>query len=479
MTDESQHSLSYNWGEVTKYVPDIRSNELVTRVRWFINMRWFAILVCVGGTAAAFADIVPAQLNPYFFGATAAFLVVANLTYTLIGRNLFGKPNRRGELKILLIVQMLLDFSALSFLTYACGSVETPIITIFMAHIILATLFFRHRNALIIVSSAWFFASLPLVLEWSGLIPVLSIFGGEFKTMVTQSSQVTGAFVVCIGGAFFVCWYLVNAISRSLKIRELQLEDAYAMLLKMDKEKTQATVRATHELKAPFAAIKSYVYTLRDGYAGELPEKAHKVVSRIGDRCDQLTDKIADIIHLSNLRTLVVTDMNLVPVDVVALLDDEVREGALTGAPRGVAVSLESGQNMPLFVMGSAPHLKTLFSNLIRNAVTYSPDHSRVTIGIDTDGKRASVRVEDEGIGIPEKNLKKIFDEHFRSKNAVAHNANGTGLGLSMVKEIVRLHGADIQVQSTLGKGSRFTVNFDIVDPQQERDEHGEHSSNR
>ncbi len=471
MTDDTQHSLSYNWGEVTKVVPNIRSHELVARVKWFITWRWLAILVCAAGTVAILADVVPAQLNPLFFGATTGFLAIANLMYTVIGRNLFGKPQRRRELRLLLIFQMLLDFVALGFLTYTCGSVETPLVTVFMAHIILATLFFRHRTALVVVGSAWFFAALPLVLEWARVIPVLSIFGGEFKRMVTSSTQVTFGFVICIGATFFFCWYLVNEISRSLKLRELQLEDAHRMLLRMDREKTQATLRATHELKAPFAAIKSYVYTLKDGYAGELPEKAHAVVSRIGDRCDQLTEKITDIIHLSNIKTLVVTDMNLAAVDLVPIVADEAREGALAGEPREIDVIFAPEEGRAIHVMGSPVHLKTLFSNLIRNAVNYSRDKGRVDVSVAVADKRVSVAVADQGIGIPEKNLDKIFDEHFRSKNAVAHNANGTGLGLSMVKEIVRLHGADIQVESTVGKGSCFTVNFDLV----ERKQGGEH----
>ena len=104
------------------------------------------------------------------------------------------------------------------------------------------------------------------------------------------------------------------------------------MLIKIDKEKTQSTLLATHELKAPFAAIKSYIYTLRDGYCGELPEKAQAVVVRIGDRCDQISNRITDIIHLSNLRTLVVTDMRLVPVDLMAIVAEEAREGALSAS---------------------------------------------------------------------------------------------------------------------------------------------------
>ena len=131
----------------------------------------------------------------------------------------------------------------------------------------------------------------------------------------------------------------------------------------------------------------------------------------------------------------------------------------------------------PIYIMGSYSHLKTLFSNLIQNAVNYCRDNTgRVVISIESTSKKVAVSVQDNGIGIPKENLDKIFDDHFRSKNAVAHYAGGTGLGLSMVKEIVVLHGASIQVESIVGRGSSFTVRFDIIEAKQERNNHGEHT---
>jgi signal transduction histidine kinase len=476
---EKKGSVFFDWGAVTTYTPDLRSHELVARVKWFISMRWLAISACAVGLVAIVLDVVPASIEPLYFGATVGFLSVSNLVYTVIGRNLFGDKARQQELRILLVVQMMVDFFALSFLTYSLGSIETPIATLFMAHIILATLFFSRLTALAIAGAAWLFASLPLVLEWAGVVPVLSIFDSQFKAVASADYKITFGFVLASGGVYFFCWYLVSEISRSLKLRELQVEEAYRMMVEMDKEKTQSTHRATHELKAPFAAIKSYVYTLRDGYCGPLPDKAEKVVTRIGDRCDHLSEKITDIIHLSNLRTLVVTDMNLAPVDLVAVLSEEAEEGALLGKPRGVEVRNLAADHPPVHIMGSHAHLKTLFSNLVRNGVQYAADdHGLVEISLETRARGVDVTIRDNGIGIPEESFDNIFVEHFRSKNAVAHHANGTGLGLPIVKEIARLHGASITVTSTVGKGSSFEVSFDVVEAHQGGD-YGEHTDNR
>lgn len=460
--------------------PDLRSSELVERVRWFINMRWLAVLACCIGTLASLLDIFPIHQEPLFFVIATLFLAVSNLFYTFFAYRLSNRQKDEHKVQVFLVTQMFGDFMALSLLAYALGSIETPVLTLFMAHIILATLFFSRRGSLAIITAAWLFASIPLILEWAGIIPTFSILDGSFKQTVSDSFLITSGFVAGIGGVFFICWYLVSEISSSLKLRERQLEDAFEMLVRVDREKTQATLRATHELKAPFAAIKSYVYTLRDGYCGELPDKAQKVVSRIGDRCDQLTKKITDIIHLSNLKSLGPMGMTRMQVDLSRLLAEQCREAGLIGEPRGVKVKNRAERVGPVYVVGSKPHLETLFSNLLRNAVTYSYDKGEVEVSMDQESSRVSVHILDQGIGIPEQNLAKIFEEHFRSNNAVAHHPNGTGLGLPIVKEIVHLHRATMHVESKVGNGTKFSVSFNIsTASKHEGESHGQNSHHR
>jgi two-component system phosphate regulon sensor histidine kinase PhoR len=166
--------------------------------------------------------------------------------------------------------------------------------------------------------------------------------------------------------------------------------------------------------------------------------------------------------------------MHLAPVDLITIISEEAREGALIGRSRKIRVINLTEKHPPAFVMGSQSHLKTLFSNLIRNAINYSNDKTgRVVVSIESISQKIAVSVQDNGIGIPKENLDKIFDDHYRCKNAVDHYPSGTGLGLSIVKEIVFLHGASIQVESIVGRGSSFTVRFNIVEAKQERNNHG------
>lgn len=449
---------------------ELRAREMADRLHWFVVTRWWAVLLCLTATLVAFLQWLPARLEPRYFLAVAAMLAASNLAASLRARRGFvDLPAMRW----FLFWQMLTDFAALSVVTYALGTVETPVVTLFMLHVILATQFFPRRYSQVATGAAWLFASAPLLLEWAGVIPVLSIFDTQIKTFTSGSLRVTLGYVAGIGGSYFVCWYLVSAIASSLKRRERQLEEAFQMLQRMDREKSQATLRATHELKAPFAAIKSYVYTLRDGYCGPLPERATQVVARIGERCDRLTEKIADIIHLSNLRSLLQRPEDLTPVDLRGLLTEEAGEAGLLGEPTQIRV-LPPPKGAPVHVAGNSDLLRTLFSNLLRNAVHYSRSGSDVTVTLEARGGQAVVAVVDTGIGIPEANLDKIFEEHFRSNNAVAHHPGGTGLGLPIVREIVRLHGGSVRVVSELNRGTTFTVTLATVPKPGKRGSNGE-----
>jgi signal transduction histidine kinase len=448
----------FDWGSSTAYQADLRNRELLARAMWFIHMRWFAVIACLFGGLVGLTDFLPIRLRPITFFLVAGVLIVTNTAYTLSVKRMSLDLVQSRKFRTLLRVQIFFDYAALTALNYGMGSVESPILMVYIPHIILSTLFFNRLRSLMVVVGAWLFAILPIFLECRNWVPRLTIFSKPFKDIIYADCGNSLLLFAGLGATFFLIWYLFSEIATSLKLREHQLEQAYDMLMHMDHEKTQATLRATHELKAPFAAIKSYVYTLRDGYCGELPEAAAKVVERIGQRCDRLTSKISDIIHLSNLKTLLITDVDLKPVELTPLVLGECQEANLMGKSRGVQVNCTLAGRYT--IQGSSAHLKTMFSNLIINAVNYSHPGQTVEVALFAENDQIFFRVQDRGIGIPDENLSKIFEEHFRCNNAVAHNPNGTGLGMPMVKEIVRLHGAHCLIHSEVGQGTTIEIHF-------------------
>ena len=121
-----------------------------------------------------------------------------------------------------------------------------------------------------------------------------------------------------------------------------------------------------------------------------------------------------------------------------------------------------SGFKKNIFAFGNKEQTKILFSILIDNAINYSIPNTDITISLSTNNKNILIQIKDQGIGIAEKNISKIFKEYFRSNNAVDIHENGSGLGLAIASEIISINKYKIKVESTLGKGTSFFVTMPI-----------------
>ncbi len=450
--------------EVICCVQNIHIRELIARMHWVVRIRWAFIAACVAGALAAILPQTAFHLQPVYFFGVAIFLTLANLYYRASLRHVDAACVGTLELREHCFRHVLGDYLALAVIVYALGTVETPVMFLVLPNIFLAALFFTRRQGLGIAVMGLVLVTLPVALEAGGVLPVVNIYGSQLKADMLGNTKVLLSYLVLFTACVLTCWYLISEITDSLIENELELEDSYQSMVLLDEEKTRATTRATHELKAPLAAIKSYVYTLEAGYAGELPEQARNVVHRIGVRCDRLLEEVTDIIRLSNLKTYVITGDQLKPLDLMDALSREVDEARHIAAPRRIEVEFDPTLSRPLRVRANDEHLRTLFSNLLTNAVNYSRAGDRVTVRLRQEPEHLTVEIADQGIGIPAELLKRVFEEHFRANNAVAHHESGTGLGLPIVRATARLLDAELNLESAEGVGTTATLRFKRTD---------------
>ena len=448
--------------EIICCVQDVHCRELVDRIGWAVRLRWLFVAACFVVGIGAMLPIAPPGLEAvYFFGVGAA-LMVANGIYHTQARTAHLKCLATRDLRRLCFIQLTGDYLALAVVAYALGTVETPVLFLVLPNIIVVALFFTRVQGLLVTLFALLLVTSPLILESLGVLPERVLFGSPLKqTLLAEPGALAGflsVLILCV----LLCWYLVATIMERLIHNELELEESYQQMVRLDEERTRAVLLGTHELKAPLAAIKSYVYTLRDGYAGPVPDRALVVVERIGRRCDRLLAKITDIMRLSNLRTYVYTGTQFVDVDLFEVLCQFVREASDLGRERGVSVSLNNQAQAPAVVRASREHLHTLFSNLLSNAVNYSYENGDVTVALKLTPQGAEVDIDDQGIGIPTEVRDNIFDEFYRAKNAAAHHEGGTGLGMPIVKATAHLLGASIDVQALKPQGTRFRVTLPL-----------------
>lgn len=237
----------------------------------------------------------------------------------------------------------------------------------------------------------------------------------------------------------------------------LEHEKLNEKLQQTNNEKTKYLIHATHQLKAPFAAIQSYTDLILDGYAGKIPQMTLDIVKKIKERCILLSESIKNMLELANLKSLVRENiqMDVCPLD--SILSSVVDHLANLAASRKINISVPATVR-DIMVKCNRNQILILLSNLLENAICYSPNGASVTIAVKEEPiALVKISVIDHGIGIDEQYQNRIFEEYFRVNQAVAVNERGTGLGLAVAREIAQIHDTNIEVESAPGKGSVFS----------------------
>ena len=268
---------------------------------------------------------------------------------------------------------------------------------------------------------------------------------GEFEVPVPRLGGRTTSFAVrvaplgaAIGGGGLV-----------LLLAEDQTES-----WRVDEVKRDFVANTSHELKTPVGALALLAETIED--AADDAEAVRRFASKTRQEAQRLTNLVQDLITLSRIQAVEpVPDPRPVALDtVVAEAVDRCR---MRANARGI--TLASVGSRGLSVLGDEDLLVTALRNLLENAVAYSPEKTRVVISTRKAPEgNAELSVADQGIGIPERDLERIFERFYRVDPARHRSTGGTGLGLSIVKHVAATHGGDVRVWSVEGQGSTFTM---------------------
>jgi signal transduction histidine kinase len=212
---------------------------------------------------------------------------------------------------------------------------------------------------------------------------------------------------------------------------------------------------ASHELKSPLMAITTNA-SVALKYPEGMREKDREKFELILSAADQMNATTTGLLHLARSdHRLEQSDLSVIAV--IPLLQEILEELQVTIESRKIHVSTNS-RAADLDVRARKDDLKIVFKNIIENAIRYSKPDGHVTVNSMREGARLKIEVVDDGIGISEEDLPKVFDRFWRSDKARKHTDGGSGLGLSIVESIVRRYGGSIAVKSRLGEGTAFTI---------------------
>jgi PAS domain S-box-containing protein len=224
----------------------------------------------------------------------------------------------------------------------------------------------------------------------------------------------------------------------------------------LDRMKSEFVAMVSHELRSPLAAIQQQMAVMAGGMAGEVTEKQRSLLDRAQARAQGLLDLIDDLLDLARIEAGRRVDRRE-PVEVEPLLERTVGLFRELADKKGLRLDREPFPH-PLVVVGDGGSLEEVFTNLLSNAIAYTPAGGEIRVRGGSRGGYIWVEVRDTGVGIPAEAVPKIFDRFYRVKDEKTRHVVGTGLGLPIVKGIVEAHLGTVEVESEPGKGSTFRV---------------------
>ncbi|MGZ3569174.1 MAG: response regulator [Thermodesulfobacteriota bacterium] len=227
-------------------------------------------------------------------------------------------------------------------------------------------------------------------------------------------------------------------------------------LKELDKMKSEFIAMVTHELRAPIAAVEQQLTVILNKMAGEVTEKQEQLLSRAKQRTRGLLDLIKDLLDLSKIEAgkMVQYKEPLLLREVIQRVVDLMRAEAEN---KKIDLQFSIPPKVSL-INADRNSMEGIFTNLISNAIKYTPEGGKVWVDLGEEGGFVKATVSDTGIGIKTGDLPRIFDKFYRVKTTETRQIVGTGLGLSIVKSIVDAHLGSISVESEEGNGTTFTV---------------------
>jgi signal transduction histidine kinase len=244
-------------------------------------------------------------------------------------------------------------------------------------------------------------------------------------------------------------------LERRVQERTAELQSALQRLSELNQLKANFVANISHELRTPLTHIKGYLELLITDSLGPLsPEQKHamKVSQKSASKLERL---IEDLIMFS-LASRGELSIQLIPTDISLIVDNVVRSMESRADEKGVSLHTLYDEKIPL-IQADMQKLSWVVAHLVDNGIKFTPQGGRVGVNVKMEDDRlVNLTVADTGIGIPQERLAEIFEPFHQLDSSTTRRYGGTGLGLSLVQQIIEAHGSRISVKSTLGKGTVF-----------------------
>jgi len=228
-------------------------------------------------------------------------------------------------------------------------------------------------------------------------------------------------------------------------------------LSQLDTMRKEFVANVSHELRTPLTSIRTYTETLLEGAMDE-PEIAARFLKIVDDEAQRMSLLVTDLLELSRLDSAR-TNLDQDILDLVGLLRVTIRQNQILAEQKNQTINFESPEDS-CFILANAPRVNQVISNILSNSIKYSPMDTTINVSVETTESDHKVYIKDEGVGIPDDSINRIFERFYRVDKGRSRSMGGTGLGLAIAKEIIEEHGGSISATSVLGEGTTMILRF-------------------
>ncbi|MBI5681973.1 MAG: HAMP domain-containing histidine kinase [Deltaproteobacteria bacterium] len=435
----------------------LRHEELLERLGWLINLRWLTIVFIILAYLTATTifnlkiEIIPLSI------------IIASITVYNTAFYLYIRRERKRTLDMagrIAFMQSILDIIFLTAFIHWTSGIENPFIFYFIFHTIITSALLPKRLGFIQAFIICILIAFLSVFEYLEIIPHHPING--FLTAGFYKNPIyVFAVYFTFASTILISTFITASISENLAKKEFELkktlvdlEDANLKLLEKDKLKSEYVMMVAHDIKSPLSSILSMADACLEVFSDSMDKRIKDMLIRIRQKADNLHRYAADLLNLSRIKSS--DRLNLEVFGIKDVINESLEFAVPISEGKELDIKIDIPDNMPL-VTADKEQMRYVFINLLSNAFKYTPDGGRVLVKAESYNETMNIEVSDTGIGIPQDDIPKIFNEFFRAGN-VEKITKGTGLGLALVKYIIERHNGKILVESKLGKGTRFKV---------------------
>lgn len=432
---------------------------------WLIKLRYGAafmlILFLLIAEFILGAAYSPVQIKAFILITLS--ILIYNIIFQNTRHNLKCIPGRFNPLHFSLL-QMLCDLIALVLLVYFTGGIESPLYMLFVFHMIIGSMILPGRVIYTLTALVVVVFSSMVYMEFINVIPHF-VVRGLINEPIYNNAHYALAFTTVFVFVMLMSVILANRIAHQLYKMEQDLVESFEKLEAAETEKQKYIIGIVHEIKSPLVALHSYLDIILQKITGPLDQKVEEKLQRAKIRSDEAIQLTNNVLKVSKLKLL--DEIKFEKINVNEVLCSVYKKLRVNITAKKITYTFSDERHEKNPINGDKLLLEIAFSNLVGNAVKYTGSNGMIEVRISELDGNIRVEITDNGIGIPRKDILKIFKDFYRASNITDKTYEGSGLGLSIVKQIIERHGGKIIVESPskIGTGNNPGTSFIITLP--------------